>query len=141
MEIFLNSLHKIIIKKLEEKRLVFLKKPFLELIKQNTLSGKNWNALKKAVNNQNLSARQIQTMLEDIFEKESISFKKTIQKPHNDKTINQRVKKHRLKQSKEGLKTISFALEDNLHQKLKKMASEQNMSYSQFFSSYLKRLN
>ena len=117
------------------------------------MSGKNWNALKKAVNNQNLSARQIQTMLEDIFEKESktfhikkitynsISFKKTIQKPHKDKTINQRVKKHRLKQSKEDLKTISFALEDNLHQKLKKMASEQNMSYSQFFSSYLRKLH
>ena len=95
------------------------------------MSGKNWNALKQATNSQKLSAKQIQNIFEETFQRESIIFKKT---------INQRVKKHRLKQSQKGLKTISFALDDNLHQKLKKLASEQSMSYSQFFSSYLKKL-
>ena len=47
MEVFLNSLHREILKKLSEKRLVSFKEPFKELVSLECLSGKEFAYIKK----------------------------------------------------------------------------------------------
>ena len=47
MGVFLNSLHREILKKLSEKRLVSFKEPFKELVSLECLSGKEFAYIKK----------------------------------------------------------------------------------------------
>ena len=81
----------------------------------------------------------IKNFIISYFDKYNIDHK-TKNYTKNDKTINQRVKKYRLNQSEKGLKTICCYLSVKNHSKLKKIASRQNMSYSEIISDFLQKI-
>jgi len=136
-EVFLNSLHRNIIKAFERKKMRYLKKPFIYLIEKNCLSGKSWAYLKKIANDKKISNKEFEKIFQDYFINNGIFFEKPVKKIDNS---SKRVKKYRQKQKEKGLKSVFLYLDDKNHSKLKKIASEQNMSFSEIISNLLRDL-
>lgn len=63
--------------------------------------------------------------------------KKEVQKEPYKQNSKERVKKHRFKKRKNGFKTISFDLDRETYEKLNKIKSEANMSYSELFTKLI----
>lgn len=134
MGVFLNSLHKEILKKLSEKRLVSFKEPFKELVSLECLSGKEFAYIKKIIRNVNSTRDDYIALFSKYFDKFGIEYKIQIQKRYEDRTVAKRVQRYTSKMKKMGYKQISGFIGKSDYRKFQRLKQEKNLTNSQLLS-------
>jgi hypothetical protein len=134
MEVFLNSLHREILKRLSEKRLSSLKEPFKELVSLDCLTGKEFAYIKKITRDINSTRDDYIELFSKYFDKFGIKYTIKNQKRYEDKTIAKRVRKYTSKMKKNGYRQISGYLSKANYRKFQRLKQQKKLTNTELLN-------